>query len=303
VTTSRKRHDEIEKLLLLFFGGFENQECVDQESVIQATDWQELSLFIIIVSLRLVYSRSLTSFLRLLHCFGRRRLTVEYPKAHSHQSRDSHRLAPRSAETMVKSELRSTTKPRVLFPPLEPLLVVEQDNEDHRKLQVNNDDESLPFDIYESPCALYASNDVFSPTDVEDFGLCNTTFYGGCSQFDDLAELEAAATSNPTEPSLYYRLDVTFDYELYHRVGSNETKTLKFLEGVMLDHLAAVLGVKGCNTTIPVNSTSNRQRQLQRYHPFSQAELEHFVAITSEPLDYYDPDYGKPTFRRFWLAY
>jgi hypothetical protein len=201
---------------------------------------------------------------------------------------------------MTKSALRPNSQPRVLFPPLERLLVVEEENEDHRKLQVNNDDESIPFDIYESPCALYASNDVFSPTDVEDFGFCNTTFYGGCSPFDDLADLEAAAASNPTtETSMYYRLDVKFDYELYHRVGSNETKTLKFLEGVMLDHLAAVLGVKGCNTTIPVNSTSNRQRQLQRYHPFSQSELEHFVAITSEPLDYYDPDFGKPTFGRF----
>lgn len=205
---------------------------------------------------------------------------------------------------MAKSALRPITYPRVVFPPLEPLLVWEKDDEDPRQLQVKNDDESIPFDIYESPCALYASNDKFSPTDVEAFGQCNTTFYGGCSPFDDLAELEGAAASNTTTaPSLYYRLDVKFDYELYRRVGSNETKTLKFLEAVMIDHLAAVLGLKGCNTTITDNSNSNnnRQRQLQRYHPFTKSELKNFVAITSEPLDYYDPDFGKPSprFGRF----
>jgi hypothetical protein len=161
------------------------------------------------------------------------------------------------------------------------------------QLQEEEDEESTStstFDVYESPCTIKASNEEYSPQDIDAFAPCTTDFYGGCVE-------EASVLDNDDTIKI---LDVAFDYELYYSVGSNITRTLAYFEGTMLEHISAVTGLTECDNrrldvlVPPVELDLDLvDRRLPRYHDFSDEELLLFSGLTSEPLDQVDTDMGE----------
>jgi hypothetical protein len=142
-----------------------------------------------------------------------------------------------------------------------------------------DEDEELPFYVYESPCLFKASNEEFTPQEIDNFEPCTTDFYGGCVE-------EASVLDNDDS------IDVQFDYELYYSVGSSITQTLAFLEGTMLEHISAITGLKECDDRrldVPILA----HRRLPQYHDFSEEELLLFSGVTSEPVDQVDTSVGE----------
>jgi hypothetical protein len=50
---------------------------------------------------------------------------------------------------------------------------------DLRKLAETEDEDDY-FELYESPCLVRASNEEFSPEEIDNFAPCNKTYFGGC---------------------------------------------------------------------------------------------------------------------------
>jgi hypothetical protein len=144
-----------------------------------------------------------------------------------------------------------------------------------------DEDEELTFDVYESPCTFAASNDEFTPQDIDAFEPCKN-FYGGCVE-------ESSVLDNDDSIKI---LDVAFDYELYYSVGSNITRTLAFFEGTMLEHISAVTGLTECDDR-RLDVPELGDRRLPRYHDFSEVELLLFSGVTSEPVDQIDTHVGE----------
>ena len=145
-----------------------------------------------------------------------------------------------------------------------------------------DEDEEFTYAVYESPCIIKASNDEFTPQEIDAFEPCTTDFYGGCVE-------EAAILDTDSTIKI---LDVAFDYELYYSVGSNITRTLAFFEGIMLEHISAITGLTECDNRrldVPILV----DRRLPEYHDFSDEELSLFSGLTSAPLDQVDTDIGE----------
>jgi hypothetical protein len=115
--------------------------------------------------------------------------------------------------------------------------------------------------------------------------VCDLDFYGGC--FDDSEDLENSYRGDDV-----LELSVNFDYELYYRNGAIATRTIQHVEGAMLEHLAAVVGLNKCGD--PDRRQRRRvQSDPQYLHDFTDEQLEMFLGISIEPLDFIDPDFGK----------
>jgi hypothetical protein len=135
------------------------------------------------------------------------------------------------------------------------------------------------FDVYISPCLVEASNDPFTPEDIDAMKICDQDFYGSC--VDDIADFNTTGL---------FKLGITFDYELHYQIGANFTKTLAALEASMLEHLASVVGLNDCQQGRNLRNRQLRFRQLQL---LSESELSRFEGVSSLPLDTKDPYWGK----------
>jgi hypothetical protein len=150
-----------------------------------------------------------------------------------------------------------------------------------RGLQVPLDSEEgwKGFDVYSSPCVIEASNDPFTPEDIDAMKVCDRDFYGGC--IDDIADFNTTGL---------FQLGVPFDYELHYQIGANFTKTLAALEAGMLEHIASLVGLNKCEQGRNLRNRRLRARQLQL---LSESELSRFDGVSSLPLDRKDPYWGK----------
>jgi hypothetical protein len=146
-----------------------------------------------------------------------------------------------------------------------------------RRLE-SKEEEEFAYDLYESPCLQKASNEEFSPKTIDNFDVCESSFYGGC--FEDVAAMEKKYKDDLYEMTIY------FDYELWCRDGAIPDRTIQHLEDAMLDHLAAVLGLKTCGRRV-------QESQGGYAHELTDVELDRFIGLSRTPMDFKDADFGK----------
>jgi hypothetical protein len=156
----------------------------------------------------------------------------------------------------MKEALRSILRPLDPLPP--------------RQLEPQDDTED-GFSVYESPCLFQVSNDEYTPADIDKIEICDILFYGGC--ITDPGEFNATGS---------LQLNMIFDYELHYAIGANLTRAVAFLEAAIVEHIASATGLANCGT---------RNRLLQGV--FSDADLARFEAVSAEPADELDTEWGK----------
>ena len=86
------------------------------------------------------------------------------------------------------------------------------------------------------------------------------------------------------------------DQYTYHR--GDPIPAVEYLETIVLEHLSEVVGLtrRDCDDGISSSSSSssNSSRNTEGYHhDFNDNELDRMMAISSDPVDLLDPDYGK----------
>jgi hypothetical protein len=85
------------------------------------------------------------------------------------------------------------------------------------------------------------------------------------------------------------------DQYTYHR--GDPIPAVEYLEMIVLEHLSEVVGLtrRDCDDGVGISSTiSSSSRNTERYHhDFNDNELDRMMAISSNPVDVLDPDYGK----------
>jgi hypothetical protein len=165
---------------------------------------------------------------------------------------------------------------------LEPLA----DVEDRNLQQIGQEQLFIP--VYVSPCKTKVSNDPFQ-IDLQDFldevSRCNETSYR-CPR--DRANDLAGATNSTLLPLL--ELMIKFDFEVWVKEGSDIEATLKDLEGVYLEHIAALTGLLSCSQIAIVRGdTGNRRLQSL----LTEQEQEALYGIASKPDDEPDPYHSK----------
>jgi hypothetical protein len=184
-----------------------------------------------------------------------------------------------SFSTMTMS-LRSSRPQH--FPRLESLDIPSrglESGEEEEEYLYEEEEEEYEYDLYQSPCLQMASNEEISQERIANFDVCDTSFYGGC--FEDVAAVEKM---NKEED--LYEMTIYFDYELWYKDGTAPRRTIQRLEATMLDHLAAVLGLKTCERRV-------QDSQGEYAHELTDDELDRFIGLSSTPLDFKDADFGK----------
>jgi hypothetical protein len=147
-----------------------------------------------------------------------------------------------------------------------------------RRLESSEEEEEEYYDLYQSPCLQMASNEEFSPKQIDNFDVCDSTFFGGC--FEDETAMKKKYKDDLYEMTIY------FDYELWYKDGAIPTRTIQHLEDAMLDHLAAVFGLKTCGRRV-------QQSQGEYAHGLTDDELDRFIGLSRTPMDFIDADFGK----------
>jgi hypothetical protein len=193
-----------------------------------------------------------------------------------------------------------------------------------------DDDDVLFFDYYESPCLVKASNDEFTFLDFQNFRtLCNETFYGGClyeNKSQIIQQVEEDDESSSASPSIV-EWTITYDYEVYYpRNETDPIPSIQHLETIMLEHLSEIIGLQNHNCTdddddhdnnnidektvttpragVDSGSRSGGGRLVDYFgerrristneylHDFTDEMLQIMLAISSEPSDMIDPEFG-----------
>jgi hypothetical protein len=190
-----------------------------------------------------------------------------------------------------------------------------QQNED--MVQQNNDDDDdddLFFDLYKSPCLIHASNDEFTFADLQVLSRsCGETFFGGCynneTELIDAMGTVGGSTDGGGEGGDNGMVvwTIMFDYEVYYPSDVvDPIPAIDHLETIVLEHLSEVTNLNQCNGTTEntdggaaaAGNTTERllQQTTSEYlHDFSEDDLERMMAISGDPSDTLDPDYGTCT--------
>lgn len=151
-----------------------------------------------------------------------------------------------------------------------------------RRTNENEDDESDSQNVfahYVSPCDFQVSNDPLGSNQ----GQCDTNLIGCVRDHDFLP-----GTREQTK-----EIKLEYEYDLYYQFDSknyNFMDMLDFIEGAMLDHVAspAVLDKQQCGAS----GSGRRLGDDRRYLLFSDDIKKAIVAISSEPLDKQNRNYG-----------
>ena len=191
----------------------------------------------------------------------------------------------------------STFSLRRVALPTDPLL---------RQLQTDEDEDDTQFSVYKSPCTIEVSNDLFTAAEYDEMEICEQTFYGkDCNIVEDETTTPFEVMSNRGDDSSIHQLNVTFDYELHYDPDANIKRALASLEATMVQHLAFATRLDDCSDK--EGRGKERLRRLQRRRNlqqgnkeegsgssaiFTDTELSRIQAISSEPIDIQDKDWG-----------
>ena len=185
----------------------------------------------------------------------------------------------------------------------------------------SDSDENTDTDLYKAYYYLF-----------DDLAYCGTTFFGGCrflglDALEDAIAIDEIESSSAAPQHSYANWTVVYDYEIHYVDNSNSGRkrnsysysntgyvsndepdesphtrgdpipALEYLETIFLEHLGEVVGLsrRGCDADTDPNDAvapGGRNSISSRNHDFSDEELERILAISSEPKDVLDPDYG-----------
>ena len=169
-------------------------------------------------------------------------------------------------------------------------------DEDRRQLDNEvSEEEDTPFSVYKSPCTIEVSNDLFTAAEYDEMEICGHTFYG--KDCDDIVDGDSNGqlSSSPFELMIIRDdirpLNITFDYELHYDPDANITQTLASLEATIVEHLAFATGLEECDVDIDGKRSRHRKRKLEGI-TFTETELATIQAVSSEPIDVQDSEWG-----------
>lgn len=199
-------------------------------------------------------------------------------------------------EEVRRRDRTSTTARRALLTlPIDPVGVLNSTATSEDEDVIPDTDDDLHFDLYKSPCLIRASNDEFTFAQHEAFSeSCGDTFFGGC--FNNETELIAAMAQSEIagggEDGGVVAWTIMFDYEVYYPSNVvDPIPAIQHLETIVLEHLSKVTTLNQCNGT---DDTTARllQTTSEFSHDFSEDDLKRMIAISGDPIDTLDPDYG-----------
>ena len=192
---------------------------------------------------------------------------------------------------------------------------------DQKDVDAINDDQGREFAIsYTNGGGPNKESDLYKTFQYyfDDLEYCGATFFGGCLYYD-LEELQDAIESTPMTES-FVNFTVVYDYELHYAqrkegVSNDEDDivigrrfpaikafepkpadpipALEQVETIVLEHLGDVIGLsrRGCDPSGRV-SIGRERRSDSNQHDFSKEDLDRMIAISSQPIDFLDPDHG-----------